>query len=145
LAFEVLEAPPLRQRPGDIELLAWHFLNQFTREIPAFRGKTLSSEAIAALKRYSFPGNVRELKNIIERAAYHDTTNEITPNDMGLLTDDDLISGPGSFEEKTNLFKRRLILDALKQSGGNQAAAARLLGLSYHQFRYYNKKLASPD
>jgi DNA-binding NtrC family response regulator len=142
LAFEVLVAPPLRQRPGDIELLASHFLNQFTREIPAFRGKTLSDEAIATLKRYSFPGNVRELKNIIERAAYHDATNEITPNDMEMLIDDDLISGSGSFEEKMNLFGRRLILDALKHAGGNQAAAARILGLSYHQFRYFNKKLA---
>jgi transcriptional regulator with GAF, ATPase, and Fis domain len=142
LAFEVLEIPPLRQRPEDVEFLAWHFLNQFTREIPGFQGKTLSAEALAALKRYSFPGNVRELKNLIERAAYRDTNREISPADIGLTADEDLVSLPGSFHEKMDLFRRRLILDALRQAGGNQAAAARLLGLPYHQFRYYHKRLA---
>jgi transcriptional regulator with GAF, ATPase, and Fis domain len=141
LAFEVLEVPPLRQRPEDIEMLAWHFLNQFTREIPGFAGKSLSAEAVAALKRYAFPGNVRELKNLIERAAYRDTTNEITPSDIGLRSEDEFLSQSGSFHEKLDSLGRRLITDALRQTQGNQAAAARLLGLSYHQFRYYHKKL----
>lgn len=141
LAFEVLEVPPLRERPEDVELLAWHFLNQFTREIPGFHGKTLSAEAIAELRRYAFPGNVRELKNLIERAAYRDTNREISPADIGLLNDENLISRPGSYHEKMEAFGRRLILDAIQQTGGNQAAAARLLGLPYHQFRYYHKKL----
>jgi DNA-binding NtrC family response regulator len=142
LAFAVLEVPPLRRRQGDVELLARHLLNQFARETPAFQSKTLSSAAVAALKRYSFPGNVRELKNIIERAAYHDTTDEITPADLGLLLDDELLKGGGGFEERVNGFRRRLLLDALKRSEGNQAAAARELGLTYHQFRYYYKTYA---
>jgi DNA-binding NtrC family response regulator len=142
LAFEVLEVPPLRRRRGDIEVLAHHFLNQFAREIPAFGGKRLSKSAISALNRYPFPGNVRELKNVIERAAYRDTTDEITPGDLGLLSDDDLLRGSGTFHEKVNAFSRKLIEEALRESGGNQAAAARKLGLSYHQFRYYHRKLS---
>ena len=55
-----------------------------SREIPAFRGKRLAGRALALLERYPFPGNVRELKNIIERAVYRDTTDEITPEDLGL-------------------------------------------------------------
>ncbi len=69
IAFEVIDVPPLRGREGDVEVLARHFLNQFAREIPAFKGKALSADAIALLRGYPFPGNVRELKNIIERAA----------------------------------------------------------------------------
>jgi transcriptional regulator with GAF, ATPase, and Fis domain len=141
LAFEVLEVPPLRQRPEDTEMLAWHFLNQFTREIPGFCGKRLSAQAITALRRYPFPGNVRELKNLIERAAYRDTENEITSSDIGLLPEAELLAQPGSFHEKLDSLGRKMIADALNQTGGNQAAAARLLGLSYHQFRYYHKKL----
>jgi DNA-binding NtrC family response regulator len=139
LAFAVLEVAPLRARPGDVELLARHVLNQFARETPAFRGKTLSRDAIEVLERYPFPGNVRELKNIIERAAFNDTTAEITPADLGPLADRELSHEGGRFEEKVNDFRRRLLLDALKKSKGNQAAAARELGLSYHQFRYYFK------
>ena len=145
LAFAVLEVSPLRERKGDVALLARHLLNQFARETPAFQGKSLSRSAIAALNRYSFPGNVRELKNIIERAAYVDTTDEITPADLGLLGDDELLHRGGSFEERVTAFRRRLLIDALKKSGGNQAAAARELGLSYHQFRYYYKTYAETE
>jgi DNA-binding NtrC family response regulator len=140
LAFETLEIPPLQERPGDIELLAQHFLDQFAREIPAFAGKTLSPAALAALRAYPFPGNVRELKNIIERAAYRETGREIAPEDLGLTAPDVPVECPGTFQEKTDAFARRLIHDALGQAAGNQAQAARSLGLSYHQFRYYLKK-----
>jgi DNA-binding NtrC family response regulator len=140
LSFEVVEVAPLRRRRSDIGPLAQHFLDQFAREIPAFAGKRLSSAAIEMLEQYHFPGNVRELKNIIERAAYRDTTNEITPEDIGMLAEEEVL-GKGTFKEKIDAFSRRLILDSLSHSGGNQAQAARLLGLSYHQFRYYAKKL----
>ena len=101
----------------------------------------MSRAAIATLNRYRFPGNIRELKNIIERAACRDTTNEITPVDIGMLATGELI-GDGSFRERVDAFSRRLIADALSQNDGNQAAAARKLGLSYHQFRYYYRKYA---
>jgi len=142
LAFEVIEVPPLREREGDVDILARHFLNQFMAEIPALRGKRLAQSALRALRRYQFPGNVRELKNIIERAAYRDTTNEITPEDIGMLpeTEPGIDMPGGTFEEKVEHFKRRLIDQALESANGNQAQAARSLGLSYHQFRYHHRK-----
>jgi DNA-binding NtrC family response regulator len=139
LAFEVVHVPPLRQRKADIEGLARHFLAQFAREIPAFAGKTLSRAAVRLLNAYAFPGNVRELKNIIERAAYRDTTNEITPDDIGMLAPAEMAEGDGGFAAKVNAFRRRLLLDAMNRADNNQAQAARDLSLSYHQFRYYYK------
>jgi DNA-binding NtrC family response regulator len=147
LSFEVIRIPPLRERPEDIADLARHFLDGFMREIPAFRGKVLAESALAALGRYDFPGNVRELKNLIERAAYRDVTNEITPEDIGLPPERAAAVGPdpdsgGNFEEKVESYRRGLVEAALRGAGGNGAAAARRLGLSYHQLRYFLKKYA---
>ncbi len=142
LSFEVIDVPSLRDRVGDVEVLAQYFLEQFMGEIPAFRGKVLAQSALKSLREYSFPGNVRELKNIIERAAYRDVTNEITPEDIGMLASAPPGSATGGFEQRVEAFRRGLIAEALESSGGNQAAAARSLGLSYHQFRYYHKKFA---
>jgi transcriptional regulator with AAA-type ATPase domain len=83
---------------------------------------------------------VRELKNIIERAAYRDVGSEIALEDLGLSAERSLVPASGTFEERLDAFATRLVTDALKQAGGNQAQAARDLGLSYHQFRYYLKK-----
>jgi transcriptional regulator with GAF, ATPase, and Fis domain len=140
LSFEVLEVPPLRRRPQDIEPLAIHFLEGFAREIPAFSGKTLAPSTVALLEQYAFPGNIRELKNIIERASYRDTTNEITPEDIGLLTAERVLA-EGTFKEKVEAFRRHLLDDAMGRAGGNQAEAARLLGLTYDQFRHYRRTL----
>ncbi len=142
LAFEVIDVPPLRSRRGDIAVLARHFLDQFAREIPAFAGKSLSPPALDALTRHGYPGNVRELKNIIERAAYRHTSGEITSGDLGLDSADASNGSPsrGAFEERVDAFRRRLITDALREAKNNQAEAARILGLSYHQFRYLAKR-----
>jgi DNA-binding NtrC family response regulator len=145
LTFETIEVPPLREREGDVEVLARFFLDQFARETPALGRKSLSPAAIAVLKSYRFPGNVRELKNLVERAAYRDTGGEITPEDLGLLPEEETVGPGGSFRARMRAFGRRLILDALQQSGGNQAQAARGLGLPYHQFRYYHKKYVGKE
>jgi len=144
LAFEIVHVPALRERADHIELLAHHFLNEFMKEIPSLRGKRLSKAAIDVLRRHSFPGNIRELKNIIERAAYRDTTDEIAPGDIGMLPERHAPPEEGSFEEKLAALKSHLIADALQRAGGNQAKAARLLGLSYHQFRHYQRRYPSP-
>jgi DNA-binding NtrC family response regulator len=140
LAFETIRVPPLRERPGDIEVLARHFLDEFARETPSMRGKTLSDEAIDVLRQHHFPGNVRELKNMVERAAYRDTADKITPADLGMLPGDDPAVQGGTFQEKMDATAARLLHGAMAEANGNQAQAARLLGLSYHQFRYYHKK-----
>ncbi len=145
LAFEVIEVPTLREREGDIEVLAQHFLDQFAQEIPRFAGKQLSRSAIKMLRRYQFPGNVRELKNIIERAAYRDTTDEITPEDIGMLSNGPQDIPGTSFKQRLDNFCQLMLSEAMQQCGNNQAAAARQLGLSYHQFRYYYAKYLAED
>lgn len=132
--------PPLRRRRGDIEVLACQFLEQFACEIPGFAGKTLSRDAVEKLKRYDLPGNVRELKNIIERAAYRDTGGDITPEDLGLATAADSPGRTESFVERVDAYRKRLLVEAMAEAKDNQAEAARILGLSYHQFRYFYKK-----
>ncbi len=144
LTFETIDVPPLRQRKGDVAVLARHFLVQFAREIPAFQGKRLSESAIDALERYPFPGNVRELKNVIERAAYRDTEDEITPSDLGMLGMGDDEPASGAFDARVADYKRRLLVEALAEADGNGAEAARLLGLTYDQFRYHHKTLVAP-
>ena len=143
LAFEVIRVPALRERVGDVDLLARHFLRRFIEEIPSLGGKSLAPSAIETLRTYPFPGNVRELKNIMERAAYQDAAaDEISVKQLGLVQgviEPPAASGRG-FEEKVTLFKKKLILNALAESGGNQAEAARRLGLTYHRFRYHYRK-----
>ncbi len=140
LTFETIEVPPLRERTGDIEVLARYYLDRFARETSAYAGKTFSREAMAALNSYRYPGNVRELKNIVERAACRCTSNEISPDDLGLSAQEDLLGAGGSFSEKMRSYAQRLLAESLKQAGGNQAQAARTLGLPYHRFRYYRRK-----
>ena len=141
LAFEEIRVPALRERKGDLEVLANHFLEQFIREVPAFRGKALTEDALELLRSYSFPGNVRELKNIIERAVYRDTTNEVGPEDLDIDLTTLARRQPGSsFKRRVEAFECQLIHDALEAAAGNQAQAARALGLAYHQLRYYVKK-----
>lgn len=143
LSFEIIDVPPLREREGDVAILARHFLTQFMQEIPALQGKRLSKAAIDVLENYSFPGNIRELKNIIERAAYRDTTNEITPEDIGMLPHERIAVKGETFQDRVECFKEELIANALDAANGNQAKAARMLGLSYHQYRYFLKKYES--
>jgi DNA-binding NtrC family response regulator len=138
LAFEVVRVPPLRERQGDVELLARHFLGEFLREVPSLGEKGWAPDALAALERYPFPGNVRELKTIVERAAYRDTTREINIEDLDLSSP--VLQGGGTFGERVEAFKRQLIREALTAAQGNQAEAARRLGLAYHRFRYYAQK-----
>lgn len=136
LTFEIVRVPPLREREGDIEVLAHHFLEEFLKEVPALRPKGLNPEALALLERHSFPGNVRELKNTIERAAYRDRTNQIDPEDIDLAAVPPAFEG-ATFDERVDAFKRRQITAALAEADGSQTRAAHALGLSYDQFRHY--------
>jgi DNA-binding NtrC family response regulator len=137
-----VRVPPLRERADDIEILARYFLDKFLSEVPALGAKGMSAEALAVLKRYSFPGNVRELKSTIERAAYRDRTHQIDPEDIDLPAASVPSEGT-TFDERVEDFKRHQILEALVQAEGNQTRAARDLGLSYDQFRHYYRKYGS--
>ena len=143
LAFEVIDVPPLRQRPGDVELLAAHFFERFMREVPAFHGKVLTEDALEVLRHHDFPGNVRELRTIIERAVYRDTTDALTAEDIGDLGARST-RPTSTFRVRVEELERRMVHEAMAGAGGNGAEAARTLGLAYHQLRYYLRKYPWP-
>jgi psp operon transcriptional activator len=78
LSFEVLFLPPLRDRKEDISLLSKHFAARMAFELERPDIPRFSGEALAALERYDWPGNIRELKNVVERAVYRSDAERIT-------------------------------------------------------------------
>jgi transcriptional regulator with GAF, ATPase, and Fis domain len=128
-----LTLPPLRERREDVALLASHFAAHFSRR----QGRRIAGftpEARACLFRYDWPGNVRELANAIERALVLGEGELIRPEDLPetvLEAGPATAAGPvGAYHESVNVFKRRLILDALDQAGGNVTKAAERLDLN---------------
>jgi Nif-specific regulatory protein len=126
--------PPLRERPEDVPLLASHFAARFGFKLGR-RVAGFTPEARALLQRYAWPGNVRELSNAIERAIVLGEGDLIRPEDLP-ETILETPSGSGAkapvtrFHETVNETKKRLILDAVEQAGGNITKAAELLGLN---------------
>jgi transcriptional regulator with PAS, ATPase and Fis domain len=128
--------PPLRERPDDIEIIAKHFLALETREYQ--RPKHFSNDAVSALRVHRWPGNVRELKNVVERAALLSAdSREVRAEHLMIQrrttrTSDDSageirIPREGKLMED---IEREAVAVTLRITGGNQAAAARLLGIS---------------
>lgn len=128
--------PPLRDRPEDIVMTARHFLELETREYQ--QRKTLSDDAVAALLTHRWPGNVRELKNVIERAALLSAESPVVRAEHLMIqrrtsrvVDDTIgeirIPREGKLLED---IEREAVALTLKLTGGNQAAAARMLGIS---------------
>lgn len=136
-----IHLPALRERKDDIPVLAEHFIRKFCaknkRDV-----KTISREALDVLMKHPFPGNVRELENIIERAILMTRGSTIFRKDIlvdetglapsGEETADDPAVG---YEARVQLFEKTLLLDALGTAGWNQSQAARLLGLGERRLR----------
>ena len=141
LAAVPVEVPPLRERAEDIPMLASFFLDRAaTTYQKAIRG--LTPEALAALCRYSWPGNIRELQHVIERAALLCNGDVIQPEHLSDLADlAAQAPQPEALRAALRNEKLRRVEQALAQSGGNQAAAARLLGLSRSNFSRLLKNL----
>lgn len=131
-----LHVPPLRSRRGDIVALAEFFLQKQNQELQ------LSEDAKAALTGYSWPGNIRELRNLITRAAVFVESNTVRPGDLN-LPDKPVANGASAVWEQapTNLemLERQTILRVLSQTSGHQQKAADLLGISV---RTLSRKLA---
>ena len=163
LAFDVLTLPPLREREEDILLLANHFAVNMAKELgrDLFAGFTAESEDV--LQNHNWPGNIRELKNVVERCVYRtepealvdeiilnpfaspfrpleDNAPQITetnPKPAPLATDTNF---PIDLKEHIKNHEKDIIESAMEEGKHNQRKAAELLGLSYHQLRGYLKK-----
>ena len=144
-----LNVPPLRERRGDIPLLAANILERLA-QVNAVVGTRLSPAAMAALMRHPFPGNIRELENILERASTLSESEVIQSSDLHLPPAPEPVApgaNAGARVEEARLddhlgdVERKIILDALEQSKWNRTAAARNLGLTLRALRYRLKKL----
>ncbi len=139
-----IRVPALRERPDDIPELAEAILRRLARRTKV-EAPALEPDAVEALTGYSFPGNVRELENILERAMALSGGNAITANDLQLrepaLNPTSASSGAGPLGEQLEDIERDAIIKALEQTRYNKTAAAKLLGVSFRALRYRIKKL----
>jgi DNA-binding NtrC family response regulator len=133
-----IELPPLRARPEDVTLLVDHFVQRYSRQYQV-APKRISAEAMERLRTYSWPGNVRQLQNAIERAFALSVAETITIDDLPppLRDHTPADGGPGDRLPTLEEAERRLFAAALRQSGGNKNEAARLLGIDRQ--RLYRK------
>ncbi len=138
-----LNVPSLKERREDIPLLAEHFLNKISQQMQ-LEAPTLSDTALSSLQRYSFPGNVRELENILERALTLCENNQIEPEDLQLPSETETQATTQTEKPLDSYLdeqQKDAIQKALEQSKYNKTAAAKLLGISFRQLRYRLKKL----
>ena len=172
LSFEVLWLPPLRERIGDVLLLANKFAARMAFELGREGVPILSEAAAARLEAYQWPGNVRELKNVVERAVYRTDSDTIEAEDIVLdpftefqpvspvsdhreipetietrpeEIEDAPLPESGSFNDRISAYEIRILVDTLRKAQYNQKKAAETLGLTYHQFRGLYRKHGLKD
>jgi two-component system response regulator PilR (NtrC family) len=148
-----ISLPPLRDRREDIPLIAEHFVSKYNEQM----GKGIAGiahETMDLLGRYQWPGNIRELENVMERAVALERTPAILPDSLPAAIRGDagrpqpaqapagetLPDSGFDLEAHVKEIERGYIAEALKRAGGVQVKAAELLGMSFRSFRYYVKK-----
>ena len=140
-----IQSPSLRQRSDDIVPIARHVLSEIARKEGVTKISTLTPEAEEVLCKYTFPGNVRELENILERAVALSDEASITVTDLNLdVNNNHLVEGTMHFYVNTtstgSCLERQNIIDALVRVRWNRKAAAVMLGMTYRQLRYRIKQ-----
>jgi two-component system response regulator PilR (NtrC family) len=147
--------PPLRDRREDVPLLAEHFLVKYAGQMEK-PVTAISRPAMDLLSRYDWPGNIRELENVIERAVALEPTPSIQPESLpaavrgvpagrtsaaGSAAGREILPAEGlDLEARVQEIERGYIAQALERANGVQVRAAELLGMSFRSFRYYVKK-----
>ena len=168
LSFDVLLLPALRDRIEDIALLANHFASRMAFELEWVEVPEITAKSMEILQSFHWPGNIRELKNVVERAVYRSNDFRIKPDDL-VFDPFEMYSSAGpdrasqetaapysetpvtasaietapddrSFAEEVRDLELRLLMQALNKAKFNQRKAADELGLTYHQFRGLYRK-----
>jgi two-component system, NtrC family, response regulator PilR len=148
-----MRLPALRERVEDIPFLAEHFVGRFAQQMGK-RITGISGDALACLKAYPWPGNIRELENAVERAVALERTpailvdslpeqvREMAPIQLpvNVQAGDGFPEGGIDLEQHVQHIEREYIAEALRRAGGVKVKAADLLGMSFRSFRYYMKK-----
>lgn len=165
LAFDVITLPPLRERQEDIPILAHHFAINMTQELGRSYFPGFSKQALSALLQYSWPGNIRELKNVVERCVYRSEDPDETIEQIvfdpfespyrlhkppsqasSAATEAEPPQAPPTahttktFKAQVRQFEQELLSNALRAHQFNQKKTAQALGLTYDQLRGYLKK-----
>ncbi len=149
-----IRLPPLRERKSDLRILAQHFLDKYSREMGKEISK-ISSYAIDLLNKYDFPGNIRELENLMERSVALSSTNIILPDNLAISLykqrwiegikdrrfDLDEVKNGVSLDVILDEIERAYLEKALDFSDGKKQKAAELLGISFRAFRHRINKL----
>lgn len=154
-----IKVPPLRDRKGDVALLAQHFAEKYSQKMGKDIAK-LSSYAIDFLNKYSFPGNVRELENLIERSVALSSTNIILPESLtismhkkrrwvegieGRRFDLNEVEQGVDLDEIMNTIEQAYLKKAMELAGGNKSKASEYLNLSLRSMRYRLDKSGTTD
>ena len=142
-----IQLPPLRERKEDISILISEFLKKYLKETDK-TNLEFSKEALDLLMKYNYPGNIRELENIVHHSIVLSRNEIISTEDLpiGIKTPgsekdlDSCFEEGTSLTDKVELLERTLITSALKKTSGNQTAAAKLLGISERNLRYRLEK-----
>ena len=142
--------PALREKRDDIPALAEHFLDKYRERVGKSISGGFSQAALECLEQYRWPGNVRQLENVVERAVALETSEEIRPESLpagvrqkGGRDAADPIAIPESgldLEQHLEDRRRRYMQEALERTGSVQTHAAELLGMTFRSFRYFAKK-----
>jgi two-component system, NtrC family, response regulator PilR len=144
-----IQLPPLRKRPEDIPILTTFFIEKYSTEFSK-EVKTISTYALELLMDYPFPGNIRELENIMERSVALETSNIILPENLilsgsmerNLLDEEEPIPEGGiHLNDELARFERRLIEKALKKVNGSRSKTAELLHVTIDSLKYRLDKL----
>jgi two-component system, NtrC family, response regulator PilR len=145
-----ISLPPLRERREDIPLLAEHFLAKYSQQMEK-ELTGISHDSMDLLVHYGWPGNIRELENVVERAVALEATPVILPDSLptnirgespraAAMPVEGFPEAGFDLEAHVKEIERGYISEALKRAGGVQVKAAELLGMSFRSFRYYVKK-----
>lgn len=141
LSIFPIELPPLRERDQDILRLARHFADNACGFLQRDSVRW-SDAALEQLAGYGFPGNVRELKGLVERAVLLCESGELLPMHFNLRKLDDELDSTMSLRERLDRVERNLLVDCLRKNGGNQSQAARELGLPRRTLLYRMERLS---